>query len=106
MSLMTPATLALPVELPSLLPGHRQELPGATVPTPGTAPGAVKQADLLLGPPQVLFRVDLKDDAKRQHDTLDGETFIVNRNRRASSTTPLTLVLNVDLDAEFQRPVP
>ena len=50
------------------------------------------------GRPEVLFQVDMKRLENRQYDTLDGETFIVNRNRRTGSTTPLTLVLNVDLD--------
>ena len=68
------------------------------------APGAGKQAHLRLGAPQVLFRLDLRDSYGRQYDTLDGETFIVNRNRRTGSSTPLTLVLNVDLEGGIQRP--
>jgi Tol biopolymer transport system component len=70
------------------------------------AASAENQADIRLGPPRVLFRVDLKNVDRRQYDTLDGETFIVNRNRPTGSTTPLTLVLNVDLDRGIQRTEP
>jgi Tol biopolymer transport system component len=68
------------------------------------APRAGHEAGFQLGPPQVLFNVDLQIRGARQYDTLDGETFIVNRNRRVGSTTPLTLVLNVDLDEGIRRP--
>ena len=61
--------------------------------------GAAAHEDLRFGQPQKLFRVDLKlENRSRQFDTLDGETFIVNRARRSGSRTPLTLVLNVDLN--------
>ncbi|HXV62787.1 MAG TPA: hypothetical protein VEK15_18960, partial [Vicinamibacteria bacterium] len=67
--------------------------------------GAGTQEDLRFGQPQKLFALDQKDEARaRQFDTLDGETFIVNRTRRSGSRTPLTLVLNVDLEERAPRP--
>ena len=61
------------------------------------------QVDLRFGSPRALFHVELKNDAERQYDTLDGETFVVNRTRRTGSRSPLTLVLNVDLGARDGR---
>ena len=56
--------------------------------------------DLQFGRPRALFHVKLKKDPIRaQFDTLDGETFLVNRARRSGSRSPLTLVLNVNFEA-------
>ncbi len=46
------------------------------------------------GEPKVLFSVDLKQNSRRQVDTIDGETFIVNRRVGDADETPLTLVVN------------
>jgi serine/threonine-protein kinase len=60
--------------------------------------------DLVFGPPRALFRVELKKAAgQAQFDTLDGETFLVNRTRRSGSRSPLTLVLNVNFEARPSR---
>jgi Tol biopolymer transport system component len=62
------------------------------------------QGDLQLGLPRALFQVEMKKDTPRQYDTLDGQTFVVNRTRRSGSRSPLTLVLNVDFEARERRP--
>ncbi|HET7291562.1 MAG TPA: protein kinase, partial [Vicinamibacteria bacterium] len=60
--------------------------------------------DLQFGRPRALFHVKLKKDTLRaQFDTLDGETFLVNRARRSGSRSPLTLVLNVNFEARAAR---
>jgi len=59
--------------------------------------------DLRFGRPRPLFHVELKRGAQPQFDTLDGETFVVNRTRRSGSRSPLTLVLNVSFEARASR---
>jgi eukaryotic-like serine/threonine-protein kinase len=45
------------------------------------------------GAPQLLFSIHLKGHGKRQVDTIDGQTFIVNRSVGDLETTPITLVI-------------
>jgi serine/threonine-protein kinase len=59
--------------------------------------------DLRFGRPRALFHVELKRADQAQFDTLDGETFVVNRTRRSGSRSPLTLVLNVNFEARASR---
>ena len=59
--------------------------------------------DLRFGRPRALFHVELKHSERAQFDTLDGETFLVNRTRRSGSRAPLTLVLNVDFEGRDSR---
>jgi Tol biopolymer transport system component len=60
--------------------------------------------DLVLGRPRALFHVELKKAVgQAQFDTLDGETFVVNRTRRSGSRSPLTLVVNVNFEARASR---
>jgi serine/threonine protein kinase len=59
--------------------------------------------DLRLGRPRALFHAELKQSERAQFDTLDGETFLVNRTRRTGSGASLTLVLNVDFGAPENR---
>jgi len=60
--------------------------------------------ELVFGRPRALFRVELKKEMSQpQFDTLDGETFVVNRTRRSGSRSPLTLVLNVNFEARSPR---
>jgi len=61
------------------------------------------QGNLRFASPRALFRVELKKEPPRQYDTLDGQTFVVNRTRRSGSRSPLTLVLNVDFEARASR---
>jgi hypothetical protein len=51
-------------------------------------------ANLTFGEPETLLHVDLKPSPIRQVDTIDGETFIVNRTVGDADATPLTLVVN------------
>jgi hypothetical protein len=51
-------------------------------------------ANLTFGEPETLFHVDLKPSPIRQVDTIDGETFIVNRTVGDADATPLTVVVN------------
>jgi serine/threonine-protein kinase len=60
--------------------------------------------DLRFGRPRPLFRVEMKRGGQAQFDTLDGETFLVNRTLRSGSRGPLTLVLNVSFEARAPRP--
>ena len=46
------------------------------------------------GAPQPLFSVDLKNHDDRQYDTLDGETFLINRVVFEGADQPLTLIQN------------
>jgi eukaryotic-like serine/threonine-protein kinase len=48
---------------------------------------------LSFGAPQRLFSIDLKAVRRRQVDTIDGKTFIVNRSVGDLETTPITLVI-------------
>jgi eukaryotic-like serine/threonine-protein kinase len=45
------------------------------------------------GDPQTLFSIDLKTHTRRQVDTVDGKTFIVNRSAGDLESTPMTLVI-------------
>ena len=48
-----------------------------------------------IGTPELLFSAALKPGTKRQQfDTLDGETFVINRSVGDRSTAPLTIVVN------------
>jgi dipeptidyl aminopeptidase/acylaminoacyl peptidase len=68
-------------------------------PSPDARPGS----ELRLGRPQALFRPELKNGTQAQFDTLDGETFVVNRTRRSGSRSALTLVLNVNFEGHASR---
>ena len=47
------------------------------------------------GEPELLFTTDFKEGGSRQsYDTIDGQTFVVNRRVADQETTPLTLVVN------------
>jgi serine/threonine protein kinase/Tol biopolymer transport system component len=74
-----------------------------TAVTVGPSTGGGGEEDLRFGSPHALFPVEEKPVTQRQFDTLDGETFVVNRPRRTGSRSPLTLVLNVDLEAHDSR---
>ena len=48
-----------------------------------------------IGRPELLFSTVFKPGTKRQQfDTLDGETFVINRSVGDRSTAPLTIVVN------------
>ena len=49
---------------------------------------------LAFGEPEMLCTIDLKTNSRRQVDTVDGQTFIVNRKVGDVDGTPITLVLN------------
>ncbi len=50
-------------------------------------------SSLSFGAPQLLFSIDLKANRRRQIDTVDGKTFIVNRSVGDLEATPMTLVI-------------
>jgi Tol biopolymer transport system component len=51
-------------------------------------------SSLSFGEPETLFAIELKDSSRRQIDTIDGRTFVVNRTVGDVDATPLTLVVN------------
>ncbi|MGD8375301.1 MAG: hypothetical protein PVF68_04105, partial [Acidobacteriota bacterium] len=61
-------------------------------------PPAGSDAEPEFGVPQPLFRVDIKEHASTQFDTIDGQRFLVNRAVRVGLRDPLTLVVHWSRD--------